>query len=141
MKKVILCLSFLLSTSAFAADLGVSAIARYSNYYAGDDDAFATCLILENGNGIVMIDGLAINSILNFSATDAQMQALKAQLVTLDAKTGSTVPLLPKDNEIGAVASRKLVPHAHYPGYSKVQSGSALEIAIKAICNIEDNGE
>ena len=142
MKAILLTMGLLVTTSsAFAGDLGARVLARYSNYFQGDDDAFATCLVLENSTGLVLIDGLVPNTVGTFSIPNNQMKSLKSQLAALNAKGTDTVPLLPQNNETGAVASRVLVPAAAYPGYSNVAKGSALETSLKAICKIDDSAQ
>src|SRR4051794_39834819 len=85
MRKVFLCFSLVLSASisASAAGLGSTILARYSNFYAGDDDAFATCLIMQDARGVLLIDGIVPNSLDSFTVKRDDMQALEIELKKL----------------------------------------------------------
>ena len=57
-------------------------IARYGNFFQGDDDFFTHCLILDNGECWLLGQGLRAVTLRVFKAPDAKFEKLTAALAT-----------------------------------------------------------
>lgn len=87
-------------------------IARYGNFFQGDDDLFTHCLILDNGECWLLGQGLREVTLRIFEAPDEKFEQLTAALAT-------TIP------DAWAEAS--------YTGYNFItdaESSTATEIAV-----------
>ena len=58
-------------------------IARYGNYYRGDDDLFTHCLILRNGQCWLLGQGLSTVTLRSFKAPVSQFKKLTAAIKTI----------------------------------------------------------
>lgn len=91
--------------------LGVGVIARYGNWYRGDDDFFTHCLILKNGECWLLGQGLEQVLVRVFKANKTKFNQLKAALAAIPAAW----------------------PTASYGGYNFItdaESSNASEIAV-----------
>src|ERR1700730_10539957 len=66
-------------------NLGTAVLARYGNFYHGDDDYFTHCLILENRECWVLGQGLQQVYVHAFKANAAECAELKAALTSIPA--------------------------------------------------------
>lgn len=93
------------------ATLGTGVIARYGNWYRGDDDLFTHCLILKNGECLLLGQGLQQVSVRIFKAPHLKFKKLKAALASIPAAW----------------------PNSSYAGYNFItnaESSGASEIAV-----------
>src|SRR5580700_11301702 len=96
----------------FMAKLGIGVIARYGNWYKGDDDLFTHCLILDNGECWLLGQGLRATSLRIFKAPDEKFEKLIAAIA-------ATIPAAWAD--------------ANYTGYNFItdaESPAATQIAV-----------
>ena len=95
-------------------DSGLEVVARYGNWYEGDDDLFCHCLILRNGQLLWLTQGLQSVSVRQGTASAAALAKLLAAL-----------PKLPK-----------AWPKAGYAGYNFItdaEDAASDEIAVLGI--------
>jgi len=125
------------------ARLGIGVIARYGNWYRGDDDLFAHCLILKNGECWLLGQGLQQVSVRVFKANHLKFKKLMAALAPIPAAWPAssyggynfiTDAESSNANEI-AVYGKKL--GASLSGYFVPPPGSAVETLVKAIARID----
>jgi hypothetical protein len=86
-------------------------IARYGNFYRGDDDLFTHCLILRDGQCWLLGQGLRPVTLRNFKAPASQFKKLTAALASIPASLAK----------------------ASYAGYNFItdaESATASEIAV-----------
>jgi hypothetical protein len=86
-------------------------IARYGNFYRGDDDLFTHCLILRDGQCWLLGQGLRPVTLRNFKAPASQFKKLTAALASIPASWAK----------------------ASYAGYNFItdaESATASEIAV-----------
>ena len=158
---------FYVLTAAFAlnADAGPerSVLASYSNFYQGEKDAFATCLIVDGPTSLIYINDVLPNYVKSISVPPAKLAKLKAELKKLlpgknaatdpvppaklaklkaelkkllPSKNAVTVDVLPKarDNATSMIGNRIA---DSYPGYSKLDLQSPMAEVIRSICGME----
>jgi hypothetical protein len=127
------------------ANLGTGVIARYGNWFHGDDDLFTRCLILKNGHCWLLGQGLQQVTLREFKARAAKFKQLKAALASIPAAwadasyTGNGHNFI-TDAE-SATASELAVygkkPGGSLAGYFVPPAGSVVEGLVKAIANID----
>ena len=89
-------------------------IARYGNWYRGDDDLFTHCLILRNGQCWLLGQGLRPVTLRSFKAPVSQLKKLIAAIKTIPASWAT----------------------ASYVGYNFItdaESATATEIAVYGV--------
>ena len=124
------------------ANLGVDVIARYGNWFQGDDDFFTHVLILKNGECWRLGQGLQTVKIHRFKASAAKFRQLKTALTSIPASwpTASYVGYNFITDAESATASEIAVygqkPGGSLAGYFVPPAGSAVEALVKAIANI-----
>jgi hypothetical protein len=123
-------------------NLGKGVIARYGNWFRGDDDFFTHVLILENGECWRLGQGLEVVKAHRFKAPARKLSRLKALLKNVPAAwpassysgynfiTDAEGPLA---SEI-AVYGKK--PGVSLRGYFVPVAGSEVETLVIAISNI-----
>jgi hypothetical protein len=118
-------------------------IARYGNWFRGDDDFFTHCLILKNGECWLLGQGLEQVTLRVFQAPASKLQNLKTLLASIPAAWPNasysgynfiTDAESPTASEI-AVYGKK--PGGSLAGYFVPSAGSAVESLVKAIANID----
>lgn len=125
----------LAAAPAFAGDARV--LARYANYYHGDQDAFANCLVNDDASVTTLITGAVPATVQSSKATPAQMLALRQEMETLEPlQVGGAKDVLAQAGQVGAVASRVFLKQA-YPGYGKVDTIGKLTEVLRSICNVD----
>ena len=67
------------------AKTGIGVIARYGNFFRGDDDFFTHCLILKNGECWLLGQGLEQVTLRVFKAPIKRFKKLNAALATIPA--------------------------------------------------------
>lgn len=124
-------------------NLGKGVIARYGNWFRGDDDFFTHCLILKNGDCWLLGQGLQQVTLRVFRAPESKFKKLKAALTTIPAGWANasytgynfiTDAESPTASEI-AVCSTK--SGGSLAGYFVPTAGSEVENLVKAIANID----
>lgn len=125
------------------ANLGRGVIARYGNWFHGDDDFFTHCLILKNGECWLLGQGLEQVYVRTFKANASKFAQLKAALSSIPAAWPSstyggynfiTDAESPTANEI-AVYGKK--PGGSLAGYFVPPSNSQVATLVKAIARID----
>lgn len=125
------------------ANLGKGVIARYGNWFRGDDDFFTHCLILKNGECWLLGQGLEQVYVRVFKAPEAKFKKLKTALNSIPAAWPAssyggynfiTEAEGPNANEM-AVYGKK--PGGGLAGYFIPAAGSPVEALVKAIANID----
>ena len=119
-------------------------IARYGNWYRGDDDLFTHCLILRNGRCWLLGQGLSTVTLRSFEAPDSQFKELTAALTTIPASwaTASYVGynfITDAESPTAAeIAVFGVQPGgASYGGYFVPPPDSEVAKLIKAIAGID----
>ncbi len=114
-------------------------LARYGNWYHGDDDLFAHVLITRGGHGVLLFQGLQIVSAKSFTVPAAKLTKLRdlAKRAPVDWAIASysgynfiTDPEGPNANELavfGAQAGK----------YQVAPAGSEIALLVKAIAKID----
>jgi type II secretory pathway component PulJ len=111
------------------ARLGIGVIARYGNWYHGDDDFFTHCLILKNGECWLLGQGLEQVTARVFKAHHSKLKKLKAALspIPLDGRvraTAGTISLRTQNRQPRArlqfTGSRQV---AHWPATTCLRPG------------------
>jgi hypothetical protein len=124
-------------------NLGTGVIARYGNWYKGDDDFFTHCLILKNGHCWLLGQGLQQVTLKVFKARAAKFKQLKATLASIPAGWAAasysgynfiTDAESPTASEIAVYGKQ---PGGSLAGYFVPPAGSAVEALVKAIANID----
>jgi hypothetical protein len=121
-------------------------LARYGNYYHGDDDLFAHCLILRNGHCALIFQGLEVVTVKYHRAPDSehdQLVNLLAQPIPAAWPPASyqgynfiTDPEGPDASEIavyGVQASDTRPPGEYYAA----PAGSAAADLVKLIAQVD----
>jgi hypothetical protein len=125
------------------ANLGIGVIARYGNWFRGDDDFFTHCLILKNGECWLLGQGLQQVTLRAFKAPALKFKKLKAALNSIPAAWPNasyggynfiTDAESPTASEI-AVYGKK--PGGSLAGYFVPPAGSVVEDLVKAIARID----
>jgi hypothetical protein len=124
------------------ANLGIGVIARYGNWYRGDDDFFTHCLILKNGECWLLGQGLEQVTLRVFKAPALKFKQLKVALASIPAAWPSASYSgynFITDGE-SATAS-EIAVYGKKPGslagYYVPPSGSPVEVLVKAIAHID----
>jgi hypothetical protein len=121
-------------------------LARYGNFFRGDDDLFTHCLILKNGDCCLLGQGLRPVIVRIFKAPVAKFKKLKAALVTIptawpDASySGYNFITDAESATAGEIAVFGVKPGGKAPAdsaYYVPPSGSDVEQLVKAIANID----
>ena len=124
-------------------NLGKDVIARYGNYYHGDDDFFTHCLILKNGECWLLGQGLDPVHLRVFKANPAKLRQLKTAIASIppawsnssyDGYDFITDAEGPNAREV-AVYGKK--PGNTLPGYFVPPAGSQVEQLVKSIAHID----
>lgn len=118
-------------------------LARYGNWFKGDDDFFTHCLILRNGECRLLGQGLRVVTLSKFKAPAAKLRKLKHAIATIPAAwpdasyagynfitdaesaTASEIAVYGKKAGVGL------------PGYFVPPAGSEAETLVKAIAKID----
>lgn len=125
------------------AKLKTGVIARYGNFFRGDDDFFTHCLILENGECWVLGQGLQQVYVRTFKAPAAKFRNLTAALSSIPsgwaASSYSGYNFItdaegPNAREIAVYGQP---PGGAIAGYFIPPVGSDVEALVKAISNID----
>jgi hypothetical protein len=125
------------------ATSGIGVIARYGNWFRGDDDLFTHCLILKNGECWLLGQGLQQVTLRVFKAPALKFKKLKAALGSIPAAWPNasyggynfiTDAESPTASEI-AVYGKK--PGGSLAGYFVPPAGSVVENLVKAIAHID----
>lgn len=118
-------------------------IARYGNWFKGDDDLFTHCLVLRNGECRLLGQGLRVVTLSKFKTSATKLKKLKTALATIPATWADasyvgynfiTNAESPTASEI-AVYGKKA--GGGLPGYFVPSPGSEVETLVKAIANID----
>jgi hypothetical protein len=125
------------------ARLGAGVIARYGNWYHGDDDFFTHCLILKNGECWLLGQGLEQVAVRVFKANHSKFKQLKTALASIPA--GWATASYSGYNFITDAESSKASEIAVYgkkaggslAGYFVPPAGSVAEGLVKAIAHID----
>jgi hypothetical protein len=125
------------------AGLGTGVIARYGNWYHGDDDLFTHCLILKNGRCWLLGQGLQQVTLREFKAPAAKFKQLKAALASIPAGwaaanySGYNFITDAESATASEIAVYGKKPGGSLAGYFVPAAGSAVEGLVKAIANID----
>jgi hypothetical protein len=124
-------------------NLGKNVIARYGNWFRGDDDFFTHVLILENGECWRLGQGLQMVKAHRFKAAAGKFAQLKAGLASIPAAWSKssyggynfiTDAESPNASEIAVYGQQ---PGGSLAGYFVPPAGSTVETLVKAIANID----
>jgi len=151
MKKLALGLVILSFSSvlAFAAP-GASVIAKYGNWYQGDDDLYAQCMVVSTGRSAqreIIFQGMAVVSVSRASIPAAKLEALEKLRRTLSTESSpapySGYNFLKIDESAGPdIEILGQAPgvkgNTSYDQYFNVSPQSDAAQAIKSICNIDE---
>jgi hypothetical protein len=127
----------------FMAKLGIGVIARYGNWYRGDDDLFTHCLILKNGECWLLGQGLQQVSVRVFKAHRLKFKKLKAALASIPAAWpnssygGYNFITNAESSNASEIAVYGKKPSGSLAGYFVPAAGSAVETLVKAIARID----
>ena len=124
------------------ANRGIGVIARYGNWYQGDDDFFTHCLILNNGECWLLGQGLEQVTVRVFKAPALKFKQLRAALVSIPAAwpNASYGGYNFITNAESATASEIAVygkKSGSLAGYYVPPAGSPVEALVKAIAHID----
>lgn len=125
-------------------NLGKGALARYGNFYRGDDDFFTHALILKNGECWLLGQGLTEVFVRVFKARAGKFRQLKAALSSIpaawprssyDTNGYNFIP------DVGGANENEIAVFGKQPGqkigqYYVPPAGSQVEALVKAIANI-----
>ena len=127
-----------------APKLGVGVLARYGNFYRGDDDYFTHCLILETGDCWLLGQGLQEVHVHVFKAAASEFRRLKSQLTIIPAAWPSSsydgynfitdVENPATRNEVAVIGMQ---PGNTVASYFVPPPGSPVETLVKTIANID----
>jgi len=117
-------------------------IARYGNWFKGDDDFFTHCLILRSGECRLLGQGLDTVTLSKFRASAAKLRRLKTIIATIPA--GWAAASYSGYNFITDAESStasEIAVHGKTTGggvgYFVPPAGSEAETLVKAIANID----
>jgi hypothetical protein len=125
------------------AKLGVGVLARYGNWYRGDDDLFAHCLILTNGECWLLGQGLQQVSVRVFKAHHLRFKKLKAALASIPGAwpaasySGYNFITDAESSNASEIAVYGKKPSGSLAGYFVPPAGSVVETLVKAIARID----
>jgi hypothetical protein len=126
-------------------NLGIGVIARYGNWFHGDDDFFTHCLILKNGHCWLLGQGLQQVTLRTFKAPVSKFNQLKTALASIpaswsqasydgsgynfitDAESATASEIAVYGKQVGTSLAAYYVPPV----------GSPVEALVKAIANID----
>jgi hypothetical protein len=123
-------------------NLGKGVIARYGNWYHGDDDFFTHVLILHNGQCWRLGQGLQQVLLHTFKANSRKFRQLKTALHSIPASwpassyTGYNFITDAESSAASEVAVYGKKPGGGLAGYFVPPAGSTVETLVKAIANI-----
>ena len=127
-------------------NLGVGVLARYGNWYKGDDDFFTHVLILKNGHCLRLGQGLTEVFLHSFKANASKFRQLKAALSSIPAAwadssydaNGYNFITNALDNATATeIACFGKKPGNNVGDYYVPPAGSSVEALVKAIANID----
>jgi hypothetical protein len=127
----------------FMAKLGIGVIARYGNWYRGDDDLFTHCLILKNGECWLLGQGLQQVSVRVFKAHHLKFKKLKAALASIPSAwpnssyAGYNFITDAESSNASEVAVYGKKPGGSLAGYFVPPAGSLVEKLVKTIAHID----
>ena len=125
------------------AKLGTGVIARYGNWYRGDDDLFTHCLILKNGECWLLGQGLQQVSVRVFKANHMKFKKLKAALASIPSAwpsssySGYNFITDAESANASEIAVYGKKPGGSLAGYFVPPPGSPVEALVKAIARID----
>jgi hypothetical protein len=125
------------------ANLGTGVIARYGNWYRGDDDFFTHCLILKNGECWLLGQGLEQVTLHVFKAPISKFNQLKAALASIPAGwpsasySGYNFITDAESATASEIAVYGKQPGGSLAGYYVPPAGSNVETLVKAIARID----
>lgn len=125
------------------ANLGTGVIARYGNWYRGDDDFFTHCLILNNGECWLLGQGLEQVTLRVFKAPISKFNQLKAALASIPAGwpsasySGYNFITDAESATASEIAVYGKQPGGSLAGYYVPPAGSNVETLVKAIARID----
>ena len=125
------------------ANLGIGVIARYGNFYRGDDDFFTHCLILKNGHCWLLGQGLDQVRVHAFKAPTLKFNKLKAALSSIPAAwpaasySGYNFITDAESSTAREIAVYGKKPGGSLAGYFVPSGGSVVEALVKAIAHID----
>ena len=127
-----------------APKLGTGVLARYGNFFRGDDDFFTHCLILKNGECWLLGQGLQEVHVHVFKANAADFHQLQSHLTTIPAAWPSSsyngynfITDVENSAVRNEVAVYGLQPGNTLSGYFVPPSSSSVETLVKTIANID----
>ena len=124
-------------------DNGSKVLARYNNFYKGDDDYFAQCLVDNSGNVTIIGQGLQTIGIHHLTATSKDLAMLKKAIKSLPKNTknygytGYNFMDLGADMNAGVVVS-SVLSDGNF-GYVALDDKMDAAILVKKICGMESN--
>jgi hypothetical protein len=124
-------------------NLGTGVIARYGNWYRGDDDFFTHCLILKNGECWLLGQGLEQVTLRVFKAPISKFNQLKAALASIPAGwpsasySGYNFITDAESATASEIAVYGKQPGGSLAGYYVPPAGSNVEMLVKAIAHID----
>jgi len=124
-------------------NLGTGVIARYGNWYRGDDDFFTHCLILKNGECWLLGQGLEQVTLRVFKAPISKFNQLKAALASIPAGwpsasySGYNFITDAESATASEIAVYGKQPGGSLAGYYVPPAGSNVETLVKAIARID----
>jgi len=125
-------------------NLGKGVLARYGNFYRGDDDFFTHALILKNGECWLLGQGLNEVFVRVFKARAGKFRQLKAALSSIPAAWPQSSYDTNGYNfitDVGGANENEIAVFGKQPGqkigqYYVPPAGSQVEALVKAIANI-----
>jgi hypothetical protein len=124
-------------------NLGTGVIARYGNWYRGDDDFFTHCLILKNGECWLLGQGLEQVTLRAFKVPISKFNQLKAALASIPAGwpsasySGYNFITDAESATASEIAVYGKQPGGSLAGYYVPPAGSNVETLVKAIARID----
>ena len=125
------------------ARLGIGVIARYGNWYHGDDDFFTHCLILKNGECWLLRQGLEQVTVRVFKARHSKFKQLKTALASIPAGwptatySGYNFITDAESSTASEIAVYGKKTGGSLAGYFVPPAGSVVEGLVKAIAHID----
>jgi hypothetical protein len=125
------------------ARLGIGVIARYGNWYHGDDDFFTHCLILKNGECWLLGQGLEQVTVRVFKARHSKFKQLKTALASIPAGwptatySGYNFITDAESSTASEIAVYGKKTGGSLAGYFVPPAGSVVEGLVKAIAHID----
>jgi hypothetical protein len=123
--------------------LGIGVIARYGNWYHADDDLFTHCLILKNGECLLLGQGLQQVGVRIFKAHPLKFKKLKAALASIPAAwpsssyAGYNFITNAESSDASEIAVYGKKAGGTLAGYFVPPVGSVVETLVKQIAHID----